>query len=38
VPDTATLQQRVKKLEAERNERRASINWRFTARDARAKL
>jgi hypothetical protein len=38
VPDTATLQQRVQALEAERNEQRATIDWQFTARDARVKL
>jgi hypothetical protein len=38
VPDTATLQQRVRALEAERNERRATIEWQFTARQARVKL
>jgi hypothetical protein len=38
VPDTATLQQRVRALETERNERRATIDWRFTARQARVKL
>ncbi len=38
VPDTATLQQRVQALEAERNERRATIDWQFTSRQARLKL
>lgn len=38
VPDMATLQQRVQTLEGERNERRATIDWQFTARDARVKL
>jgi hypothetical protein len=38
VPDTATLQQRVHALEAERNECHATIHWQFTARDARVKL
>jgi hypothetical protein len=38
VPDTATLEQRVRALEAERNERCASINWQFTSQQARAKL
>jgi DDE superfamily endonuclease len=38
VPDTATLQQRVQALEAERNECRATIEWQFTARQARVKL
>jgi hypothetical protein len=34
VPDMATLKQRVGALEVERNERRATIEWQFTARDA----
>jgi hypothetical protein len=38
VPDIATLQQRVQALEAERNARRATIDWQFTARQARIKL
>jgi hypothetical protein len=38
VPDTATLQQRVQALEAERNERRATIDWQFTSQQARLKL
>ena len=38
VPDTATLKQWVEALEGERNERRATIDWQFTARDARDKL
>jgi len=38
VPDTATLEQRVVALEAERNERRATIDWQFTNRQARVKL
>jgi hypothetical protein len=38
VPDTATLQHRVQALEAERNERQASIDWQFTARQVRVKL
>jgi hypothetical protein len=33
-----TLQQRVLALEAERNERRATINWQFTSHQARVKL
>jgi hypothetical protein len=28
----------VQALEAERNERRATLDWQFTARDARVKL
>ena len=38
VPDEATLCQRVAVLEAERNQKRASIHWRFTTQDARSKL
>jgi hypothetical protein len=38
VGDTATLEQRVRALEAERNARRATINWQFTNRQARVKL
>ena len=38
VPDIATLQQRVQALEAERNEHRATIDWQFTAHQARGKL
>jgi len=38
VGDTATLEQRVRALEAERNERRATIEWQFTNRQARDKL
>jgi hypothetical protein len=38
VPDTQTLQQRVGALEAERNERRATIDWQFTNQQARVKL
>jgi hypothetical protein len=38
VPDMATLQQRVGALENERNERRATMEWQFTARQARVKL
>jgi hypothetical protein len=38
VPDTATLEQRVRALEAERNARHATIEWQFTARQARVKL
>jgi hypothetical protein len=32
------LEQRVRALETERNERRATIDWQFTNRQARAKL
>jgi hypothetical protein len=38
VADKVTLQQRVLALEAERNERRATINWQFTSHQARVKL
>jgi hypothetical protein len=38
VPDTAALEQRVRALEAERNARHATIEWQFTARQARVKL
>jgi DDE superfamily endonuclease len=38
VPDMATLQRRVHAREAERNEHRATIEWQFTARQARVKL
>jgi hypothetical protein len=38
VPDSATLQQRVRALEAERNARRATIDWQFTSQQARVKL
>jgi len=38
VPDTATLEQRVRALEIERNSRRATIDWQFTNRQARVKL
>jgi hypothetical protein len=36
--DTQTLQQRARALEAERNERRATVDWQFTSRRARVKL
>jgi DDE superfamily endonuclease len=38
VGDTPTLKQRLRALEAERNERCASIDWQFTNRQARVKL
>ena len=38
VPSLAALRQRVATLQAERNAARATINWRFTASDARLKL
>ena len=36
--DTPTLEQWVRALEAERNARRATIDWQFTLRQARIKL
>ena len=38
IPDEATLRWEIQALEAERNQARAKVNWRFTARDARSKL
>jgi hypothetical protein len=38
VGDTGTLERRVRALEDERNERRATIDWQFTNRQARVKL
>jgi hypothetical protein len=38
VPDVQTLEQRVAALEAERNERHATIDWQFTTKQARVKL
>ena len=38
VPNVEALQQRVVALETERNAAHASIDWRFTTTDARAKL
>jgi hypothetical protein len=38
VPDMATLEQRVRALENERNARHATIDWQFTNRQARVKL
>jgi hypothetical protein len=38
VADKATLEQRVMSLEIERNDRRATIDWQFTNRQARVKL
>ena len=38
VPDLSTLQQRVAALEAERNQAKATVQWRFTTVDARQKL
>jgi hypothetical protein len=37
VGDTATSERRVDALEAERNARRAAIDWQFTTRQARVK-
>jgi hypothetical protein len=38
VADVRAIEQRVSALEAERNARRATIGWQFTARQARVKL
>lgn len=38
IPDEPTLRTEVAEWEAERNEHRATINWRFTTKDARTKL
>jgi hypothetical protein len=38
VADMPNLEQRVSALEAERNERHATIDWQFTSRQARVKL
>ena len=38
VADVATLDQRVKTLEAERNAARCTIHWQFTSQKARTKL
>jgi DDE superfamily endonuclease len=38
VPNLAALQRRVAALEAERNTAHATLDWRFTTTDARAKL
>tara|TARA_Y100000294_G_C8520945_1_gene322856 strand:- start:46 stop:708 length:663 start_codon:yes stop_codon:yes gene_type:complete len=38
VPDEATLCREIQALEQERNATQATINWRFTAQDARRKL
>ena len=37
-PDVAALQRSIRVYGAERNEAAAAINWRFTTKDARAKL
>lgn len=38
IPDEATLKQEITAYEARRNEAKATIDWRFTAQDARIKL
>ena len=38
IPDQAALRHEVAAWERARNEARASIDWRFNARDARARL
>lgn len=38
IPDEETLKRELKAYEDRRNEARATINWRFTSRDARIKL
>jgi hypothetical protein len=38
IADEETLKQHIQVLERQRNERRASINWRFSTDDARIKL
>lgn len=38
IPDEATLKRNVKTLEDERNDKQATVNWRFTSQDARVKL
>ena len=38
IPDAETLQQQVSAWEKERNDRKASVSWRFTVEDARTKL
>src|SRR3712207_6579266 len=38
IPDQETLGAEVAEWEGERNERGATVNWRFTATDAREKL
>ena len=37
-PDEDALQRNVSTCEAERNEARTTINWRFTTQDARTKM
>jgi hypothetical protein len=38
LPDRETLEQAAHAWDAERNERRSTVDWRFTADDARIKL
>jgi len=38
IPDDETLQREVEAWETARNEQRATVNWRFSTSDARAKL
>lgn len=38
IPDEETLRREVHAWEARRNERRATVNWRFSTADARVKL
>ena len=38
VPDEVTLYREIGALERERNAAQTTINWRFTAQDARRKL
>jgi hypothetical protein len=38
VDNMQVLRERIATLEAERNAHRCTISWRFTSRDARAKL
>lgn len=38
IPDFKTMQQEVEAWEQQRNQQRATVNWRFTTDDARVKL
>ncbi len=38
IPDEATLRREVAAWEASRNERQATVGWRFNTSDARVKL
>jgi len=38
IPDVGTLQREITAWEKERNEKRSTVDWRFTATDARIKL